>query len=313
MLWFVYAVLAAVCFGLRGILYQWTSQRPINRSLMLLGVYTSGCLVALAANLVVGQQWTAGALVGILMGIFSFISNASMYKGYAVGKASLVALMTALPPVIVVMGAYVIWGEALNVWQLGSFAIIMIGLLMIRYSQELKWTELGGIQWGLLALLFFSLTDLSVKLATLLMGETLPTLALMYATGSLLFGCSWCSEQLRGRMRAKRVQELSSDPAQQPALARTTAETAASKAAYWGTGRVLGWGMIVGLSNIGGMLLIMPAFRDGITGLVSAISAMNVVLVLIYARFYLKETMKRRELAGLVCALAGIVLLRLAA
>lgn len=313
MLWFVYAVLAAVCFGLRGILYQWTSQRPINRNLLLLGVYVSGMLVALAANLIAEQTWSSGALTGAMMGIFSFIANASMYKGYAEGKASLVALMTALPPVIVVIGAYVLWGEVLNGWQLGAFAVIMTGLLMIRYSQGLKLTELGGIQWGLLALFFFGLTDLSVKQATLLKGETLPTLTLMYATGSLLFGVAWYSERQRARSRAQQAQSLPDDASQQPQGKRAAAVTAAGAASYWGAGRIIGWGMVVGLTNIGGMLLLMPAFRDGVTGLVSAIIAMNVVLVLIYARLYLKETMTRRELAGLVCALAGVVLLRLAA
>lgn len=111
-MWFVFAAASAVCFGLRGILYQWTSQRPIDRNLLLLGVYLSGSIIAFTANLIVGQPGSLGAWVGVLMGLFSFISNASMYRGFAVGKASLVAMFTGLPPVVVVIAAYLIWGKS---------------------------------------------------------------------------------------------------------------------------------------------------------------------------------------------------------
>ena len=36
-MWLAYAALAAVCFGFRGILYQWTSQKRIERNLMPTG------------------------------------------------------------------------------------------------------------------------------------------------------------------------------------------------------------------------------------------------------------------------------------
>lgn len=110
-MWFVFAAAAATCFGIRGILYQWTSQRPIERNLLLFGVYLSGTLIALGVNVFTGQPWGSGVIIGLLMGGFSFIANASMYKGYAVGKASIIALFTGLPPVIVVIAAYLLWGK----------------------------------------------------------------------------------------------------------------------------------------------------------------------------------------------------------
>lgn len=68
--------------------------------------------------------------------------------------------------------------------------------------------------------------------------------------------------------------------------------------------------MIVGISNVAGMILLLTAFRGGITGIVSAINAMSVVLVIFYARFYLKEVMSRHEVIGLIVAIGGIVVLR---
>src|SRR4051794_10606320 len=113
-MWLVYAASAAVCFGLRGILYQWTSQKPLDRNLMLLGVFFLGTITTLLSNVFVGQAWNWAALVGIVMGVFSFLSNASMYKGFAVAKASLVAVFTGLPPAVVVIIAFLLWGEKLN-------------------------------------------------------------------------------------------------------------------------------------------------------------------------------------------------------
>lgn len=305
-MWFVFAAASALCFGLRGILYQWTSQRPIDRNLLLFGVYLSGTLIVLGANGFAGQAWTQAAWIGVLLGLFSFIGNASMYKGYAVGRASLVALLTAMPPVVVVTLAYFLWNEKLNAVQLASFLVIIAGLLLIRYSSDISFRNLKGAQWGALAMLSFGLTDLTSKQATLLGAETLPVLTMMFTTGSLLFGVSW----LAGRAKPA--------PAREAAAAADGAESGAAAAARpapapWSAGRTVIWGMVVGLTNVCGMMFVMPAFREGVTGLVSAIIAMNVVIVLLYARFGLKETFSRRETAGLVCAVAGVILLRLAA
>lgn len=307
-MWFVYAAAAAACFGLRGILYQWTSQRPIERNLLLFGVYLSGTIIALGINLFAGQPWSNGVFIGLLMGLFSFIANASMYKGYAVGKASLIALFTGLPPVVVVIMAYLLWGETLNLWQLLSFVVVISGLLLIKYSQDLKLGQLKGVQWGVLTMLFFGLTDLSSKQATLIGASTLPVLAVMYGTGAALFGARWATDQIKESRQVVRVagvdgQEIHTDNTPQSDTVPV----------QWSKGRTLGWGMFVGISNIAGMAFLIPAFREGVTGIVSAISAMNVVFVLLYARFYLKEIMARREVLGLSLALVGIILLRLLA
>ncbi|MFF2446490.1 EamA family transporter [Neobacillus sp. NPDC058068] len=289
-MWFVFAVAAASCFGLRGILYHWTSQRPIDRNLLLLGVYLSGTFITLAGNLFVQQSWSTWALFGILMGLFSFIANASMYKGYAVGKASIVALFTGLPPLVVMIVAFVLWREELTAWQFTAFFIVLSGLILIKYSQDLKINQLKGVQWGVLTMLFFGFTDVSVKQATLSGAGPLPVLTVMFATGSVLFGISWAINKAK-KAASPNEAELPNN---------------------WTMKRTLGWGMIVGITNAAGMLLIFPAFRDGITGIVSAIVAMNVAFVILYARFYLKEHWNKREITGLSMAFVGILILRIA-
>ncbi|MBV6715354.1 EamA family transporter [Paenibacillus chitinolyticus] len=344
-MWFMYASLAAVSFGLRGILYQWTSQRRTDRNVLLFGVYLSGALISLVVNLFVNQAWSHGVWFGVPMGLFSFIANASMYKGYSVGRASLIALFTGLPPVVVATLAFFLWGESLGLVQLAGFCIVILGLLVIRYSHDLKLGQLQGIQWGLLTMLFFGFTDLSSKQATLSAANTLPVLTVMYGTGTILFACMYLLSRLK--VPAKTGQQITAvgspheslhdretgygPDAQHARISRHSggdkslpgseddrrthpatggADNPASPA--WSMKRTVLWGMTVGITNLAGMLFIIPAFRGGVTGIVSAISAMNVVLVLLYAQFYLKENISVREACGMLLALAGILVVRLA-
>lgn len=291
-MWLIFAAASAVCFGARGILYQWSSRMPVDRNLMLLGVFTCGTVLSLLINIPLGQVWSRGALTGILMGAFSFLSNMSMYRGFAVGKASLVAVFTSLPASVVSIGAYILWGETLNGWQFGALCVILLGIVVIRYSNELTLSSLRGVQWAIVAMLGFACTDLFTKQSQLWQAEVLPTLTMMFATGSLLFLLNWLQA-----VRSSRVQaEL---------------KESAGNAARWSGRRSFQWGMLVGTTNISGMLFIVPAFDLGPAGLVSAIAATGVLLILLYTRFYQKERFTRPQLFGISLTIVGILLLRL--
>jgi drug/metabolite transporter (DMT)-like permease len=293
-MWLIFAAAAAVCFGLRGILYQWTSRKPLDRNLMLLGVFSLGTIVSLIANLFAGQAWTLGALMGIAMGIFSFVSNSAMYKGFAVAKASLVAVFTGLPPAVVVIIAFFLWGETLNGWQIGAFIFILLGILVIRYSNELSLSNLKGVQWAIIAMLGFAITDLSSKQSQLWDGEVLPTLTMMFTTGTLLFLISW-----RRQLAISKIN---------PSSASDSTDTPVQK---WPNSRTYLWGMVVGITNVSGMILILPAFKLGVTGLVSAVIATNVLLILLFSRVILKERFTRLQVGGITLTIAGVLLLRL--
>ncbi|MEX2103855.1 MAG: DMT family transporter, partial [Bacilli bacterium] len=249
-MWLVFAILSAFSFGLRGILYHWTSQKPINRNLMLLGVFSTGFVTSLIISFILQQQWTIHNLVGILMGLFSFAANGSMYKGFSVGKASLVAILTGLSPVVVVVLAYIVWGETLTLWQQAAFVIIITGILILRYSGDLSLKQLQGVQWGLLAMLFFALNDLSSKETMLLDAAIFPTLFMMFITGGLCFGSLW----LIGKYRVKK------NTKQEVPVAELINEKP------WKASKTFLWGMLVGVTNSSGMFLLLPAFELGLTG-----------------------------------------------
>ncbi len=300
-MWLIYSLIAALCFGLRGVMYQWTSRKPANRNLMLFGTFFMGALASLVAIGASGQAWTAASWIGCIMGVLSFIANSAMYRGYAVGKASLVALFTGLPPVVVVCLAYLLWGQTLSPLQLAAFLAIVAGILIIRYSSSISLDTLKGIQWAIIALFGFGLNDTTSTWAMRLDAALFPTMFFMFATGSALFGFSWIRERLSARSHLNTLTAASREES-----------AAAAETGGWSARRTIGWGMVVGTTNFAGMYFILHAFAQGIAGLVSAVTSLNVLIILVYASLFLKERFTRKEAIGGICALAGVMTLHLA-
>ncbi|SFF19766.1 EamA-like transporter family protein [Paenibacillus algorifonticola] len=337
-MWLVLSLLAATSFGLRGILYHWTSQQALNRNALLCGVFFSGALITLVCTLATGSAFTVSSLIGVQMGLLSFGANASMFKGFAVGKASIVAILTALPSAIVVVVAFAVWGETLNMAQLSAFIIIIAGILLVRYSNDITRGNLQGAQWGLLAMLLFAGNDLSGKWSTLMDAPLFPTLVCMFGSGSICFGLWWLRD-----LRSMRFASLAAGQAAQEIAAGTATMSgtagitvgarngtssqsakpvaaSAAKAANaaglaikrsWSFRRTFSVGMAVGITNAVGMMFIVTAFDVGKAGLVSAVTALNVLIVLLYTRFVVKERFSRLETIGISAAFAGILLMRL--
>ncbi|AEE23359.1 hypothetical protein Glaag_2416 [Glaciecola sp. 4H-3-7+YE-5] len=74
-MWIVYALLATFFFGLRGILYQWTSQKNLNRDLLLFGVFCIGFIIS-----VVGATYLDTHIKKIVKIISSFMAELSLNK-----------------------------------------------------------------------------------------------------------------------------------------------------------------------------------------------------------------------------------------
>jgi drug/metabolite transporter (DMT)-like permease len=318
-MWLTLSVLAAFSFGLRGILYHWTSKKPINRNLLLCGTFCTGAIIHGICAIVFSSNWTWAALIGIQMGIFSFGANASMFKGFAVGKASIVAVLTALPSVVVVLVAYGLWDERLHLLQIVAFMIIVGGALLVRLSNELSLKNLQGAQWGLLAMLLFAGNDLSGKWSTLEEADLFATMFCMFVTGALCFGVWW----LRDRKIEMGVLLLHKQAHEETASAgavtadgnhnQTPADGGRRPAVTtgWSGRRTFITGLGIGITNAVGMMFIVSAFSIGKAGLVSAVTALNVLIVLLYTRFVIKEKFKPVEIAGISLAFLGIILMRL--
>lgn len=292
-MWLLYASLSAVAFGMRGILYQRLSHLRLDRNLLLAGVFFTGFLLTLTLAVVTRQSWGAETLVGIQMGVCSYIANMAIFRGFAAGKPTIVAVLTALPPVVVVLAAWIMWGERLNFGQTSAFLLIVAGVVLIRYARDFTLSHWESAKWGLTAMLFFGFNDLSSKWSTILGADMFPVLCWMFGTGTVLF--------LSGRYAGRRARME----------AAAAAEAEERSIPSWPGRRTFGVGMLVGLTNAIGMILIITAFKTGITGLVSAIVALNVLLILLYTRLATREPFKPREAAGIALTIAGVLMLRL--
>lgn len=315
-MWLTYSVLAALFFGSRGILYHWTSQQPINRNLLLFGTFSMGFVISLVCALLFGSNWTLSALIGIQMGLFSFGANAAMFKGFAVGKASIIAILTALPSVIVVIIAFFLWNERLNWMQLSLFIVIVSGILLVRYSNDISLKNLQGAQWGVIALLLFAFNDLSGKWSTIMLADQFLTLVFMFGTGSICFALWWLRDvKIERAKRSSMINDslltIHGKEAAVEVAQHTPQAAALETPEQWSNIKTYLIGMGVGITNVLGMIFIISAFEVGKAGLVSAVTALNVLIVLLYTRFVVKDKFTRVELAGIALAFIGILLMRL--
>lgn len=299
-MWLVFAICVAIIYGVRAILFQWSSRKGFDRNLLLLGAYIGAFLLSLILNLLIGQAWNSGALLGIWIGAFAYVSNSSMYKGYAAGKASLIAILIGTSPLVVTTLSFVLWGETMSLGQGLAFVTIFTGVFLISYSNQLSWRHLQGAQWGLLAMLFFGMTDILCKIAVLQGAQTLPTLILMFGTGAILFFATWRWQQAK---RSGRGAVQNKELAVRPAL-KTVAPP-------WPIPKTLLWGISIGLTNFLAMIFILPAFKLGVTGLVSAIISGNILLIVLYARVVLKEKLAPTEVFGIVLIFGGVIAIKL--
>jgi transporter family protein len=292
-MWLLLAALSALCFGLRGIFYHWSSQQGIDRNLMLFGVFFTGAVASVSASFIFGQDWTASALTGLFMGLFSCVANACMFQGFAVGKPSIIAILTGLPAVVVVVLAYILWGETLTIGQLFAFVLIIVGILTVRYSNDLRIGNLQGAQWGLLAMLFFGMNDMAGKYSTKLEADLFPTLSYMFIMGSFFFAVWWIVQKNQTTRKDK------------------STEIVQVEHRDWTEKITFLWGMLIGFTNFFGMIFIISAFEHGVTSLVSAVVAINVLIILLYTRIFVKVKFSRLEVTGMAVSLIGILALRL--
>lgn len=298
-MWFTCALGAAFFFGLRSILYQWSSQRRMDRNLLFAMVYIGSTILMIGVDVWMQSDWNQATLLGIVMGLFSCTANTCLYKGYAVGRASVIGFFSGLTPVLVTVAAAWLWQEKLAWMQWVGLLIVVGSLFIVRYTKELQQGQYTGWQWGLLAIVGYSLTDLTSKQALFMGASIIPTLTVMFLTSSVLFTLSY----LHGKWRQREGHTAS-------ASTDDSTRTKQPKTNSWTFFSMLRLGVLIALVNVIAMMLKLAAFDGGITGVASAIMALSVVVVLVYARFYLKESWRPLEVYGVLLALLGVVIMK---
>ncbi|HSL09771.1 MAG TPA: DMT family transporter [Actinomycetota bacterium] len=267
-----------------------------------------------ATVLVVGQAagllFTAGLVVALgepppearflvyggLGGLAGAIGLASLYKGLAVGRMSIVAPIAALSGVVPVIAGFA-QGERPGAVQLAGMAIAGVGIVLAVRSpapdhaiaavgpdlavapvgdagQERRRATTAGFGYALSAAVFLGFLVTSLDAA----GDASPVWATMMVrlVSVPLFVVAWF---VRGRGG--------------PALSRRDVVVLA----------------VVGLFDNGANVLFAIAAREGLLSLVSVLGSLYPVSTVLLARVFLHERLGRIQTVGVAAAFVGVALI----
>lgn len=236
-------------------------------------ILTSALVVALGEPRPEARFLVAGALGGLA----GAIGLASLYRGLAIGRMSIVAPVAALSGAVPVIVGF-LQGERPTTVQLSGMAVAGAGVLLaVRAPEPPGASEARGtrgIGLALVAALFLGLFVTSLDAA----GEA---------------SALWASLMVR----------VVSVPL------FVIAAIATARHARRPTGRELGILGGVGALDNGANVLFALAAREGLLTLVSVLGSLYPVATVLLARWFLHERLARWQVAGVVAAFFGVALI----
>jgi drug/metabolite transporter (DMT)-like permease len=137
LLWLLYAILAALAWGIWGILTKFISAdiNPFTTHFM----FTTGALFTLPMVIrrcKINELNLTGILIGFIAGILVILGNVSVYQSFNTGgNASVVIPFTSLYPLITIIIALVFFKEKLN-WLNALGIIIVLPAIIIMSGQS---------------------------------------------------------------------------------------------------------------------------------------------------------------------------------
>jgi drug/metabolite transporter (DMT)-like permease len=275
------ALLSALTWGSADFVGGVMSKRLATATVM---VVSQGAGLVLTAGLVVAlgepPPGTRFLVYGGLGGLAGAIGLASLYKGLAVGRMSIVAPTAALSGAVPVIVGFA-QGERPAMLQLIGMAVAGAGVLLAVRTPESSGgparAEAGtarGIGYALAAASFLGLFVTSLDAA----GEASPL---------------WASLMVR----------VVSVPLFIGAALLTARHTRRP------TGREAGILAGVGVLDNGANVMFAFAAREGLLTLVSVLGSLYPVATVLLARWFLHERMARWQLAGVATAFTGVALI----
>ncbi|MBC7845624.1 MAG: DMT family transporter [Flavobacterium sp.] len=176
-MWLVFAILAALCWGVWGILAKFISSdiSPYANHLL----FTIGMLFTIPF-VIKKCKWseanTKGIIWGIVAGILAIIGNVAVYKSFATGGlAAVVIPVTNLYPLVTIGVAMLVLKEKMH-WLNGVGIVVVIPAIIMLSGQSeifdnpsLFFTNLGLKLWlifALVALVFWGLFSAAQKVTT---------------------------------------------------------------------------------------------------------------------------------------------------
>ncbi|HET9311824.1 MAG TPA: DMT family transporter [Actinomycetota bacterium] len=244
-------------------------------------VVSQGAGLILTSALVVGlgepRPEARFLVAGALGGLAGAIGLASLYRGLAIGRMSIVAPVASLSGAVPVIVGF-LQGERPTTVQLVGMAVAGAGVLLaVRAPEPPGGAEVRGtrgVGLALVAALFLGLFVTSLDVA----GEA---------------SALWASLMVR----------VVSVPL------FVIAAVATARHARRPTGRELGILAGVGALDNGANVLFALASREGLLTLVSVLGSLYPVATVLLARWFLHEQLARWQVAGVVAAFLGVALI----
>jgi drug/metabolite transporter (DMT)-like permease len=131
------------------------------------------------------------ALAGLMLGVVNALATLSLYKGFEVGRVSVVSPIASSYPVISVLLAVLFLGESVTGARLIGIALVMLGIVLVgiqsQRGDESKRLA-AGVVFAVGCMLLGGFLYFGLKPVTLALGVYLPAL-LQRCVGSIVMAC----------------------------------------------------------------------------------------------------------------------------
>ena len=143
------------------------------------------------------------ALGGLLLGVINALATIALYKGFEVGRLSVVSPVASCSPVVSVLLAVFFLGETLSIERVLGICTVMIGIILvsIQTKQDDKSKALGqGVAYALLFMVLGGSVIFLLKPLSHLLGVFVPVL-LMRWTGVPVIALAFFAWKPKGAIR----------------------------------------------------------------------------------------------------------------
>lgn len=214
-------------------------------------------------------------IAGLLAGLFGLVGLAAIYRGMAIGVVSVVSTIAATGPVVPILVGVGL-GERPTLLQAGGIGLALAGTAMLAFDRrpaDAAGRLLPGVGLALLAALAFGFFLVAIRYAS----RPDPIWGVLATRGGSVAALLILGLAFRSRV-------------QRP-------------------GRALPALLAVGVLDVSADVFFAFATTTGLLSLVSILASLYPVATVFLARIVLKERMARLQQAGVVVALAGVLLI----
>lgn len=211
---------------------------------------------------------------GIVAGLVGLVGLSAAYRGMAIGVVSVVSTIAATGPILPIIVGLVL-GERPSVLQFGGIAVTLAGITLLAFDRrpQAGGKLVPGVGLALVAALAFGVFLVAIRYAS----RPDPVWGVLATrTGSVL-ALLVLGLAFRSRIKVPR--------AELPSL------------------------FAVGVLDVSADVFFAFATTIGLLSIVSILSSLYPVATVILARIVLNERMVRLQQAGIVLALAGVLLI----